>query len=250
MTPAPRPAATLELLYDGEVILVQADDVVVGRTARCTVRVVHPLVSREHCRIEARPDGLFVVDLDAVNGTWLNGTRVVGRAQARAGDKLGLGREGAVLVVRRAVVADVDVSRLPREEDMNTMVAGDPRARGAVARVEVAPEALPALGVGDEPTTRAADETRRARPQAPQAPTVEAPIPIASVLPTGELPPTPAPAAAPTPAPDAPAPDSARVFVPGLAVGFVLGLAIVAALAKFTPALDAVRAKPAQGGAR
>ena len=68
-----------EILCDGNTVLVQADDVTVGRTGACTVRVVHPLVSREHCRLEIRADGLFVVDLGSVNGTWLNGTRVDGR---------------------------------------------------------------------------------------------------------------------------------------------------------------------------
>jgi pSer/pThr/pTyr-binding forkhead associated (FHA) protein len=230
-----RPAATVELMYEGEAILVQSDDVVVGRTAGCTVRVVHPLVSREHCRLEPRADGLFVVDLHAVNGTWLNGVRIEGRTQARAGDRIGLGREGAVLVVQRAIVDGVDVSRRPHEEDQKTMVAGDPRAAGKVARVEVAVDALPALGYADEPTTRAANVHQHA------AATGEASIPVAAAIQTseiGEEGTTTGEAAVAVRA----APPARRGFMRGFAIGVAIGLAAVALLATCTHALDALGA--------
>lgn len=215
----PRPPATLELVCDGSPVLVQADDVVVGRTQRCTVRVVHPLVSREHCRFEPRPDGLFVVDLGSINGTWLNGRRLAARTQLRAGDKLGLGREGAILTVQRALVAGVDVSRLAREEDMNTMVAGDARAAGAVARVEIASDALPALGAADEPPTGALAERAAPVVEAPPAPYVPPPAPP---LATPASPPVAAPATAST------------GFASGLFAGLLFGLGLALALARFT----------------
>jgi predicted component of type VI protein secretion system len=229
-----RPAPTLELVCDGSPVLVQAEDVVVGRTAKCTVRVVHPLVSREHCRIEPRGDGLFVVDLGSANGTWLNGVRVEARTQLHAGDRLGLGRDGAVLVVQRALVGGVDVSRLSREEDMKTMVAGDARAKGAVARVEVAAEALPALGAADEPPTRAAGEPSRAEPPRPASA-----IPVVPMLNTSEV--SPGAEAPGTTEVALPAPPRRRGFAPGFVVGLVLGLAAVAATLKFTHVLDPIR---------
>ena len=229
------PAPTLELDCDGNPLLVQSHDVVVGRVAKCTVRVTHPLVSREHCRFEPRAEGLFLVDLGSVNGTWLNGNRVDGRVQVRAGDKVGLGRDGAVLVVRRAVVGVIDVTRLPREEDMHTMVAGDARARGAIARVEVAPDALPSLGAADETRQAANDGTAPTR-QAAVAPTT-AGIPIATVLHsadhaapadasrTSEIHPLEAAAAA------APAGASDGGFAKGFAVGMLIGLGVAALIA-------------------
>src|SRR6185436_14716789 len=98
--------------------------------------------------------------------TWINGSRIDARTQARAGDRLGLGRDGAVLVVERAVVGGVDVARLVRQEDVETLHAGDPRAVGVVARVAVSPAATPAQGHLDEPTMEV---------QADEAPTSEAP---------------------------------------------------------------------------
>jgi pSer/pThr/pTyr-binding forkhead associated (FHA) protein len=238
------PAPTLELDCDGSPVLVQAYDVVVGRVAKCTVRVTHPLVSREHCRFEARKEGLFLVDLGSVNGTWLNGDRVENRMQVRAGDRVGLGRDGAVLVVRSAVVGVVDVARLPREEDMRTMVAGDARARGVVARVEVSPDALLSLG--------AADETRQSAPQDATSPTRQAAvspttagIPIATVLHSSDH--AAAPDASRTSeiealaSVSAPAASRGNGFVAGFAAGVLIGLGVAALLAA-SGALAPIRA--------
>ena len=47
-----------------------------GRDASCEVSTLDPLASRQHARIEKRPDGWWVVDLDSSNGLFLNGDRV------------------------------------------------------------------------------------------------------------------------------------------------------------------------------
>lgn len=238
------PAPTLELDCDGNPLLVQSHDVVVGRVAKCAVRVTHPLVSREHCRFEPRSEGLFLVDLGSVNGTWLNGERVDGRVQVRAGDKVGLGRDGAVLVVRRAVVGVIDVTRLPREEDMRTMVAGDARARGVVARAEVAPDALPSLDASDETRQAAGNDGTSPTRQAAISPTT-AGIPIATVLHsadhaahadasrTSEIQPVTGPAAATAGA-------AGGGFKKGFAIGVVIGLGVAALLA-ISGVLDPIR---------
>jgi pSer/pThr/pTyr-binding forkhead associated (FHA) protein len=233
-------APTLELVYDGNPVLVEAHDVIVGRTAKCTVRVVHPLVSREHCRIEPRPDGLFVVDLGSVNGTWVNGVRVTDRLQVRAGDKLGLGRDGAVLVVERAIVGGVDVSRRAREEDMKTMVAGDVRAAGVVARVEVAAEALPALGVADEPPTRGVgDRTRPVSVDPPPQPSGSA-IPVVTALSSVVMPRDSGDVTREADTQET-APSPRGGFLAGFATGVAIGLLVVVALAKFTQVLEPLR---------
>ncbi len=257
MTPdGPRGAPatpTLELVYDGNPVLVEADDVIVGRTLRCTVRVVHPLVSREHCRIEPRADGLFVVDLGSVNGTWVNGVRVTDRMQIRAGDRLGLGRDGAVLVVERAIVGGVDVSRRAREEDMKTMVAGDARAAGVVARVDVASEALPALGAEDEPPTRDVGDRTRPIPDAPPPAQASSAIPVITVIPSVVVPHDAGAVTREAVTQEAGAPRRSG-FLPGFAAGVALGLLVIAALAKFThvlePLRDAVRGTVREAGGR
>ena len=63
----------------------------IGRAPRADFILDKPLVSRLHCRIEAHPDTLEVVDLSSTNGTFVNEQRV-SRAPLAVGDRLRLGR--------------------------------------------------------------------------------------------------------------------------------------------------------------
>jgi hypothetical protein len=48
-------------------------------------------MSSHHARIEIRPEGVWVVDLDSTNGTFVNGQRVTGDRSLRKGDRLQVG---------------------------------------------------------------------------------------------------------------------------------------------------------------
>jgi adenylate cyclase len=62
----------------------------IGRTPQCEVVVNDPLVSREHCLLQLKPEGLFLEDLNSANGTLVNGQRVT-RVLLHPGDKVRLG---------------------------------------------------------------------------------------------------------------------------------------------------------------
>jgi pSer/pThr/pTyr-binding forkhead associated (FHA) protein len=47
--------------------------------------------SARHARVEARGDGVWVQDLDSTNGTFLNGSRVVGAERMNPGDVVRVG---------------------------------------------------------------------------------------------------------------------------------------------------------------
>lgn len=49
---------------------------VVGRDASCDIVIDTPNVSRYHCRLERRPDGILVSDMGSTNGTWTGGERL------------------------------------------------------------------------------------------------------------------------------------------------------------------------------
>lgn len=49
---------------------------VIGRISSCTIRVNDFLVSRQHCSLEATPNGILLTDLNSANGTYVNGRRV------------------------------------------------------------------------------------------------------------------------------------------------------------------------------
>jgi pSer/pThr/pTyr-binding forkhead associated (FHA) protein len=47
--------------------------------------------SARHARIEAQRDGIWVIDLDSTNGTFVNGQRIDGRRRLRDGDVVRVG---------------------------------------------------------------------------------------------------------------------------------------------------------------
>ena len=69
-----------------------------GRHHECDICIPIPSVSRTHCQIERRPDGLFVRDLGSRNGTCHNHKRV-DEARLTAGDTLTVGPTRFLIVV-------------------------------------------------------------------------------------------------------------------------------------------------------
>ena len=63
--------------------------VVVGRQRWCHVRIASPRVSRRHCCLTLRRDGVLVRDLGSTNGTRINGRRI-DRGVLRSGDELSI----------------------------------------------------------------------------------------------------------------------------------------------------------------
>jgi predicted component of type VI protein secretion system len=49
-------------------------------------------VSGHHARIESTRDGVWLVDLDSTNGTWVNDERMSGRVRLQDGDIVRIGR--------------------------------------------------------------------------------------------------------------------------------------------------------------
>jgi pSer/pThr/pTyr-binding forkhead associated (FHA) protein len=47
--------------------------------------------SAHHARIEAARDGVWIVDLNSTNGTWINGERLDGRRRLHQGDMVQIG---------------------------------------------------------------------------------------------------------------------------------------------------------------
>jgi pSer/pThr/pTyr-binding forkhead associated (FHA) protein len=66
-------------------------DTVVGRRRDCHLRIRSAEVSRRHCLLSIQEDHVDVEDLDSINGTFVNGQRVVGKHTVRPGDHLEIG---------------------------------------------------------------------------------------------------------------------------------------------------------------
>jgi len=76
--------------------LVPEGESLVGRDARCGVRLPSSRVSRVHARLRTEAGGLWVEDAGSKNGTWVNGQRREGCVLLGDGDEVAFGSFRAV----------------------------------------------------------------------------------------------------------------------------------------------------------
>jgi adenylate cyclase len=62
-----------------------------GRHPSNTIQLLDKIVSKEHCIIEKRGELYVLRDLGSLNGTYINGERVIGEQQMKHGDDIALG---------------------------------------------------------------------------------------------------------------------------------------------------------------
>ena len=61
-----------------------------GRSSLCDITIPDPQASRQHARLEWHHDGLYMVDTNSTNGTYVNGYRV-GQVRLRGGEWVQIG---------------------------------------------------------------------------------------------------------------------------------------------------------------
>jgi RsiW-degrading membrane proteinase PrsW (M82 family) len=86
----------------------------IGRGERCNIRfdpLSERVASKEHCFIEAKPDGFYLTDNKSTNGTILNGEKVVS-AKLNSGDRVQFGKNGveALIQIGDNVIANEQTS--------------------------------------------------------------------------------------------------------------------------------------------
>jgi pSer/pThr/pTyr-binding forkhead associated (FHA) protein len=100
LTPAPAgsPGATLVCIEGADngkawPLAAEKNSFTVGRGMTAEVVVLDIKCSREHCRVERRADGFYLVDLGSTNGTKINGRKVKPNSTTKLspGDQLKLG---------------------------------------------------------------------------------------------------------------------------------------------------------------
>ena len=84
----------------------EVDDLpaIVGRSADAQVRLIDPMVSRLHCKLEDLDGTLVVRDLDSKNGTYVNGYRTTERA-LMPGHRLAVGNTCFIVHYQHGVAA-------------------------------------------------------------------------------------------------------------------------------------------------
>jgi two-component system, cell cycle response regulator len=75
----------------GRTVLVDAPVTMIGRSPECDLVVELDNVSRQHCTIQVRAGGVFVLDRRSTNGTFVNDEALEGERSLCAGDLLRVG---------------------------------------------------------------------------------------------------------------------------------------------------------------
>src|SRR5512147_2064103 len=76
---------------EGQQVVELAAHNSLGRHPGNTIQLLDRIVSKEHCIIEQRGIHFVLRDLGSLNGTYVNGDRVVGERALRSGDEIALG---------------------------------------------------------------------------------------------------------------------------------------------------------------
>lgn len=69
----------------------------IGRSPSSGLRLHHDTVSRSHAQLRATGDAWLLRDLGSMNGTYVNGRRVLGEVRVAPGDQVGFGSVQYVL---------------------------------------------------------------------------------------------------------------------------------------------------------
>ena len=107
----------------------------IGRDPRCNLRPSSESVSKLHCAVVQRKEGVFVRDLKSTNGTFVNNDRIHGEVKVKDGDLIKVGP--LVLAVKIAVSDGDAVPPSGTEEDQAVSWLLDFTAGGSPAQPEL-----------------------------------------------------------------------------------------------------------------
>lgn len=166
----------------GKRLILPEREIVVGRDEDCQMRLTSGLVSRRHCVLDVRPDGIWVRDLASQNGTYVNDVAVTEPLLLRAGDVLRIGAalfqvpESALPSAKppskkaAGKISDADIAdwltdddqtHLPKESD-TAVIQGRAGAKTETATVSTAPPASGSSTVSGSSVFRTATAPRPA----------------------------------------------------------------------------------------
>jgi pSer/pThr/pTyr-binding forkhead associated (FHA) protein len=78
----------IKLRYRQCLITLRAGKLYLGRSPECELAISDPAVSRRHARLWVSAAQIVIEDLGSQNGVYVNGTRIQGPSELKAGDRL------------------------------------------------------------------------------------------------------------------------------------------------------------------
>jgi len=119
----------------------------VGRGERCNIRfdpLSERIASKEHCFIEAKPDGFYLTDNQSTNGTMVNGEKIAA-VKLNSGDRLQFGKNGvtALIQIEAAVSTNEQTSVLPNQQSAETQFHVPEPKQSSIATQYYVPDSEP-----------------------------------------------------------------------------------------------------------
>jgi pSer/pThr/pTyr-binding forkhead associated (FHA) protein len=196
----------------GAVIEVPKGELTFGRAQSCNVVLGSGLISKVHARVQRTPNQIVLQDLQSINGTFVNGSRVDSVVVLKNGDRINFAGvrelkvaiEGAAAMQQAPPAAIADEPAFNQEWKTRFVWAPDELALIEQARAEAmqlaalrSPAVTPPAAdkkVAPKPAAPAAAKSEPARP-APRKPADEGKADAAAVPPAAPKPASPSPAA-------------------------------------------------------
>lgn len=120
LTPLPMFVVTSDGPLRGRVMVVDADEQILGRRSTSDLVLDDPHVSRAHAAVRKAAGAVLIEDLKSTGGTWVNDEQVQGSAALKHGDVVKFGNVETRFEDRSASMAsdeDTEVMELEPRED-------------------------------------------------------------------------------------------------------------------------------------
>ncbi len=101
--------------HQGKKIDLAGLDCIIGRHESCKIRIASGDVSKQHCRLTHKGDGLFAQDLGSRNGTYVNDVLLTEETRLNPGDLLRVGP--MVFQVARSAPPPAAAKTKPAQEE-------------------------------------------------------------------------------------------------------------------------------------
>jgi len=115
----------------GQELLIPGPKFFIGRAEDCQLRPRSDLISRHHCALLVEDGFLAIRDFGSKNGTLVNGERVAGERELKAGDKLTVGP----LEFEVCILATTAAKKRPKVESIKEAAART--AEGSDDKIDV-----------------------------------------------------------------------------------------------------------------
>jgi pSer/pThr/pTyr-binding forkhead associated (FHA) protein len=116
---------------EGQELLIPGPKFFIGRAEDCQLRPRSDLISRHHCALLVEDGFLAIRDFGSKNGTLVNGERVAGERELKAGDKLTVGP----LEFEVCILATTAAKKRPKVESVKEAAART--AEGSDDKIDV-----------------------------------------------------------------------------------------------------------------